>query len=244
MDLKPFLKSLFDSFMAELHSKDVDSLQKEIAEGFLTYFGHFKDGDLFILDDGEISRLSPYELSEELPFRQSQIESFLNYTRSIHLDTSFLYSGVKILPGTKWAIGGIGSILNDLISGKVSFFTFPVHVEFTPSVGISYDISITLSYVLGEGIYLKANPDCVRDLEGNKIEKNPDKKYTGYYASIDGSMDAHVVIDKFNLNFNRGNIIKYVIRAGKKDASKEIEDLEKAKKYIDFEIKRLNGEIS
>ena len=52
-------------------------------------------------------------------------------------------------------------------------------------------------------------------------------------------MDAEVVINKFNLNFNRGNVIKYCIRAGKKDPSREIEDLEKAKRYIEFEISRL-----
>lgn len=39
-----------------------------------------------------------------------------------------------------------------------------------------------------------------------------------------------------DLNFNRGNAIKYVTRAGKKDPNKEIEDLEKAKQYLQFEI--------
>lgn len=42
-----------------------------------------------------------------------------------------------------------------------------------------------------------------------------------------------------HLNFNRGNVIKYVWRAGKKDPSKTIEDLKKAREYIDFEIARL-----
>lgn len=65
-------------------------------------------------------------------------------------------------------------------------------------------------------------------------------KFTGYYASDDGELDAEVVINKFNLNFNRGNVLKYIIRAGKKDPSTEIEDLEKARRYIDFEIARLS----
>ena len=42
----------------------------------------------------------------------------------------------------------------------------------------------------------------------------------------------------YNLNFNRGNIIKYVSRAGKKD--NEIEDLLKAKDYLCREIEFLN----
>lgn len=41
------------------------------------------------------------------------------------------------------------------------------------------------------------------------------------------------------MNFNRGNAVKYITRAGLKDPSTEIEDLEKARWYIDREIQRL-----
>jgi len=41
----------------------------------------------------------------------------------------------------------------------------------------------------------------------------------------------------FNLSFTRGNIIKYVVRAGKKDD--ELLDLLKAKDYIEREIGHL-----
>ncbi len=41
------------------------------------------------------------------------------------------------------------------------------------------------------------------------------------------------------MNFNRGNAIKYIWRAGKKDKEKEIEDLNKAIWYINREIERL-----
>lgn len=45
------------------------------------------------------------------------------------------------------------------------------------------------------------------------------------------------------LNFNRGNVVKYTLRAGKKGGpEKEIEDLEKARQYIDFEIDRVKSE--
>lgn len=39
------------------------------------------------------------------------------------------------------------------------------------------------------------------------------------------------------LNFNLGNVLKYIWRAGKKD--NELEDLEKAKYYIEREIERI-----
>lgn len=46
-------------------------------------------------------------------------------------------------------------------------------------------------------------------------------------------------IESHKLNYARGNIIKYVTRAGLKDASKEVEDLEKARWYLDREIERV-----
>lgn len=48
------------------------------------------------------------------------------------------------------------------------------------------------------------------------------------------------IINAFNCNFNVGNIIKYVLRAGKKPGSAELEDLKKAKRYLEFEIQRIS----
>ena len=42
------------------------------------------------------------------------------------------------------------------------------------------------------------------------------------------------VIRDWDLNFNLGNVIKYVSRTGRKDS--KIVDLEKAKQYLQFEI--------
>ena len=42
-----------------------------------------------------------------------------------------------------------------------------------------------------------------------------------------------------DMEFWRGNVIKYVARAGFKDD--EIQDLEKAKRYIDMRINQLEG---
>lgn len=50
-------------------------------------------------------------------------------------------------------------------------------------------------------------------------------------------------IMEWGLNFNTGNAVKYIARAGKKDPKKEIEDLEKAKFYLDYELQRLKGEL-
>lgn len=44
------------------------------------------------------------------------------------------------------------------------------------------------------------------------------------------------------MNFNKGNAVKYIARAGIKDEANEIEDLEKARWYIQREIERIKGE--
>jgi hypothetical protein len=46
------------------------------------------------------------------------------------------------------------------------------------------------------------------------------------------------------LNFCRGNAVKYIARAGAKDSAKEIEDLQKAIWYINREIDLLKSEES
>lgn len=44
-----------------------------------------------------------------------------------------------------------------------------------------------------------------------------------------------------HMNFCRGNAVKYLARAGVKDPSKELEDLNKARWYVEREIKRLEA---
>lgn len=48
------------------------------------------------------------------------------------------------------------------------------------------------------------------------------------------------VIRSWNLNFNLGNAIKYIARAGKKDDI--VQDLRKAKQYLEFEIEAIEAE--
>lgn len=47
------------------------------------------------------------------------------------------------------------------------------------------------------------------------------------------------IINDYQLNFELGNVIKYVLRAGKKGDKKE--DLEKALQYLKFELDKFNG---
>ncbi len=54
------------------------------------------------------------------------------------------------------------------------------------------------------------------------------------------SIDVIDFCKMYNLNFNRGNIVKYVCRAGKKDD--EIQDLKKALDYLQRELKHLEND--
>ncbi len=56
-----------------------------------------------------------------------------------------------------------------------------------------------------------------------------------------GKIECIDFIQDKKLNFCRGNAIKYIVRAGLKDPSKEIEDLKKAIFYLNAEIKQLEN---
>ena len=58
----------------------------------------------------------------------------------------------------------------------------------------------------------------------------------------DGKIEVIDFIEQKNLNFHRGNAVKYIARAGKKDPAKEVEDLRKAVWYLNREITRMTGE--
>ena len=49
------------------------------------------------------------------------------------------------------------------------------------------------------------------------------------------------VIQDYKLNFNRGNVLKYVCRAGKKED--EVKDLEKAVDYLQRELKYVKATV-
>lgn len=71
----------------------------------------------------------------------------------------------------------------------------------------------------------------------NKEIMNDIVNHPSHYT--DGKIEVIEFIEDKNLNYHKGNAIKYICRAGKKDPSKEIEDLQKAEWYIHREIQRL-----
>ena len=62
--------------------------------------------------------------------------------------------------------------------------------------------------------------------------QNTPQHYQGTIQPID-------LINAQDLNFNLGNVVKYVCRAGKKQGENVLSDLDKAKNYINYEIERI-----
>ena len=63
-----------------------------------------------------------------------------------------------------------------------------------------------------------------------------------HYGGATDPYEAIKIIEAKNLNFHLGNVLKYILRAGLKDKNKTVEDLKKARWYLDRHIKNLENE--
>jgi Protein of unknwon function (DUF3310) len=61
-----------------------------------------------------------------------------------------------------------------------------------------------------------------------------------HYNSHPSGVECITVVE--HMTFNAGNAVKYLWRSGLKDATPAVQDLEKARWYIDREIQRLQKE--
>lgn len=80
-------------------------------------------------------------------------------------------------------------------------------------------------------------------------DKNLDRvEHLAHYNWLKGICGIEVIDITRHMNFNLGNVIKYVLKSGHKseqemsDKQKQIEDLKKARFYIDDEIRRLEND--
>ncbi|MGI5196956.1 DUF3310 domain-containing protein [Streptomyces sp. CA-288835] len=71
----------------------------------------------------------------------------------------------------------------------------------------------------------------------NPLGKTDSVNHPSHYTWLPNGLE---VIDLTeHLNFNRGNAVKYLARAGHKNPATELEDLKKARWYVDREIQRI-----
>lgn len=65
--------------------------------------------------------------------------------------------------------------------------------------------------------------------------------HPSHYTSAGPVYETINVIEAWQLGFHLGNAVKYISRAGKKSAETEVQDLEKARWYLDRRIQQLKG---
>lgn len=87
-----------------------------------------------------------------------------------------------------------------------------------------------------EACYRTSCADCWEEFEGSDCAVNHPSHYGG-----DTTYETIKVINAWDLDFELGNAIKYISRAGKKDSSKKVEDLKKAIWYINHAIERIDS---
>lgn len=70
------------------------------------------------------------------------------------------------------------------------------------------------------------------------MEQEDKRVRPSYYKSEGGSFEVIDVIEQFALDFNLGQVCKYICRAGKKEGNGRRVDLAKALWYLQRELRR------
>ena len=65
--------------------------------------------------------------------------------------------------------------------------------------------------------------------------------HPSHYGGAENVYEVIKIIESLKLDFHTGNALKYIVRAGKKNPEKELEDLQKAVWYIERKIKLLEN---
>lgn len=77
----------------------------------------------------------------------------------------------------------------------------------------------------------------MQKLRKKEKEELTKKIHPSYYRG--GKYEPIDVIQDWKLNFCLGNVVKYVARAGKKTGNSAVQDLQKAKRYLEYELEEI-----
>ncbi len=85
-------------------------------------------------------------------------------------------------------------------------------------------------------------------LINSKTNNSEQVNHPNHYGGKDNPYEAIKVIRAWDLGFDLGNVVKYISRMGKKDLKGDviessIEDLKKARFYLDDEIKHMEVQL-
>ena len=127
-----------------------------------------------------------------------------------------------------------------LFNADDEYWLYPI--EEIESIADTSDYRLKV-YSVGQPYVIYDKSKYRYELNDNSIEilENSDSiSHPPYYAN-GWSNGAEVIDLTERLSFCAGNVVKYVCRAGRKDPAKHVEDLEKARWYLDREIARVAG---
>lgn len=111
---------------------------------------------------------------------------------------------------------------------------------------VQYDILINdkNAYGLCPDCSCDHTPAIYSDLLQDRIIGNPETELISnpsHYCE-GRKYEPKDVIRDWDLNFNLGNVVKYVSRNGRKEGENALKDLKKARQYLEFEIEAMEKE--
>ena len=89
--------------------------------------------------------------------------------------------------------------------------------------------------------------DYKRNVDESSLEIAKERNIPNYYIGSVYGYEARKVVEDWDLSYNVGTAVTYLLRAGKKheqgmsDNDKHIEDLNKAINHLKFEIEKLDN---
>lgn len=93
------------------------------------------------------------------------------------------------------------------------------------------------------GIKADARREAEIDFLAMKLETEEQPKVKEMVNKVDhyniGNIEVIDALESWDLNFSRSNVIKYLVRAGRKSKETELQDLLKSQYYLNREIERL-----
>ena len=122
---------------------------------------------------------------------------------------------------------------NRMVSKPETSSTYQNSLKIMAEIAANKDKKRLANYVNNEISALYSIP--------TKPEQSDSVLRPKYYGGDYNPYEVFNVLEAWQLDkdFYLGNVIKYIARAGKKDPAKEIEDLEKARVYLDRRINQL-----
>lgn len=141
---------------------------------------------------------------------------------------------VRVVKNPKTAIGHDISFINKY----AGLFGTVIGEDYDQAYWVRMDDGLPDEIIFAESdlIFVEHQHIEHQNVDKMKVEQDNVISHPSHYTQGIECMD---YIESHKFNYARGNVIKYVTRAGLKDESKEIEDLKKARWYLDREISRL-----